>query len=173
MEFLTGLLGSAKQLTPALLIGAAITCGVALYSPPSFLEQLGLTEFVAEQKKYIGAALLVSLALLAAQILVGSWALVKMFYAKKRAKDEAVKLKDLRLQVLSKLTPEEKAYLAPYIFNTENTQYFAIDDGVVGGLTAKRILYRASSVSARWTMFAFNMQPWAREHLEQNPDLLQ
>ena len=172
MEFLSGLIGSAKQLTPALLIGVAITCGGALFMPPQFLEQLGLTALVKEHRTYIGSALLISLALLLAHLLVGVWTLAKLAYTKRQDKRKSAELKKVKLDMLSKLTAEEKGYLVPYIIEGQNTQYFSMEDGVVGGLTAKNILYRASNISARWTTFAFNMQPWAREHLEQNPQLL-
>lgn len=45
-------------------------------------------------------------------------------------------------------------------------------DGVVGGLEAQRILYRSSNVGDldEW---AYNIQPWAWEHLKSSPGLLE
>ena len=81
-------------------------------------------------------------------------------------------LRSLR-RVLRDLTPEEKAVLAEYIRDDAGTQYFSIRDGVVQGLQAKGVLYRASVVSrGRDIEFAFNIQPWAREYLRENQHLL-
>jgi hypothetical protein len=44
---------------------------------------------------------------------------------------------------------------------------------VVGGLVAKAVLYQSSSVGRMLTGLAYNMQPWAREYLAQNPHLLE
>ncbi len=54
----------------------------------------------------------------------------------------------------------------------EDTLCFHIEDGVAGGLVAKHILYRSSSIGGRLTGFAHNIQPWAREYLTDNPHLL-
>ena len=42
----------------------------------------------------------------------------------------------------------------------------------MSGLEAKGITYRASNMGDMLRGFAFNLQPWAREHLEANPNLL-
>ncbi len=172
LEFLVGLLGAARQFTPALLLGVTLTSGAMLFLPSGVLEQLGLAGLAAEHRPYIGAALLVALSLLVAQSVVGAWAFVKGLNTKRKSKQAAAAADNRRRSMLSNLTPEEKSYLAPYIFDAQNTQYFPIEDGVAGGLAAKHIIFRASNVSSRWTTFAFNMQPWAREHLNENPHLL-
>lgn len=172
MEFLTGILGSAKQITPALLIGVALACGGSLFLPLDLLEHLGMTTLIKEHRTYIGSALLISLAFLVAQAMVGIWTIAKKLYAKIQEDRKSSELEYRKIEMLSKLTPEEKEYLSPYIFQNENTQYFSIQDGVVGGLTAKHILYRASNFSTGGTNFAFNMQPWARDILENSPNLL-
>jgi hypothetical protein len=45
-------------------------------------------------------------------------------------------------------------------------------DGMVGGLQAERIIYRASSLGQSFDYFAYNIQPWAWEYLNKNRKLL-
>lgn len=150
-------------------MGAALAGAALLYLPPEVLERIGLTALVEAYRPHIGGVLVVSLALLVAQAFFALVTLAKKILADKRAKSKADELIRRKHEYLEKLTPSEKSYLAPYIHEQENTQYFSIDDGVVGGLTGKGILYRASNVSTDWKNFAYNLQPWARELLEKNP----
>lgn len=83
------------------------------------------------------------------------------------------KLMELRKADLVNLTPNEKAYLAPYIFGEETTQYFLMEDGIKGSLEARNILYRASNMGDMVNGWAYNIQPWARDHLRNNPHLLE
>jgi hypothetical protein len=70
------------------------------------------------------------------------------------------------------LTPDEQLVLAPYIFGRETTQNFHLENGVVGGLVAKGILYHASRMGHLRTGFAFNLHDWARDYLTANQHLL-
>ena len=45
-------------------------------------------------------------------------------------------------------------------------------DGVVGGLEGERVLYRASSLGCSVDYFAYNIQPWAWEYLNEHRKLL-
>jgi hypothetical protein len=45
-------------------------------------------------------------------------------------------------------------------------------DGVVGGLQAERIIFRATVLSRGWDEFAYNIQPWAWEYLNKHRKLL-
>lgn len=75
------------------------------------------------------------------------------------------------LRILRELTTEEKLFLRPYISENENTSYRAISDGIAGGLTAKRLIYRAANISHGFN-FPYNLQPVVRRLLNENPDLL-
>jgi hypothetical protein len=74
---------------------------------------------------------------------------------------------------LHKLTPEEKGYLIPFIEGQMNSINVGMDDGVMAGLRAKGITYLAANMGSVLDGFAFNLQPWAREYLEKNPNLLE
>jgi hypothetical protein len=104
-------------------------------------------------------------------ILAGfKWAasLVKGIIDKRKTQQVLVK----KQEILRKLTPDEKAYLAPYILNAENSRNFLIEDGVAGGLVAKGILYRPSTIGSLLGGWAHNMQPWAREFLDSHRECL-
>lgn len=77
-----------------------------------------------------------------------------------------------RAKWLTSLTPDERGRLLPYIRDQRASVRFPIEDGVVGGLVGKGILFRASNVGHAISGFAFNVQPWAREELERHPELL-
>ena len=169
----TGALNAAKQATPALLLGVALASGALLFLPSGVVDALGLTDLVKEHRPYLGAALVLALALLSARSAVGAVALVKALYAKHKEKQAAAIAEQRRLEELDRLTPEEKAYLLPYITEEKNTQQFGLEDGIAGSLQAKGIIYRAANVSTFGTAFAFNIQPWARDHLTRNQHLLE
>jgi hypothetical protein len=173
LESLASALSSAKQATPALLLGIALASGALLFLPSNVIETLGLTGMVKEHRPYLGAALVLAIALLAAQSVVAAGGLAQALLAKRKAKRAAVVAEQRRLESLAALTPEERAYLLPYVVEEKNTLYFGLDDGVAGGLQAKGIIYRAANVSTTRAAFAFNIQPWAREHLMQNLQLLE
>lgn len=78
-----------------------------------------------------------------------------------------------RRQSLLALTPDEKAYLAPFVLEHQNTQYHTLQDGVAAGLVAKNILYLPSTMGRKLTGFAHNIQPWAKEYLVKNRQLLE
>jgi hypothetical protein len=173
LESIASALSAVKQATPTLLLGVAVAAATLLFMPVSAAETLGLSDLVKANRPYIGIALVASIALLVAQGLVGIGSLVKVQIAKKKAKQTRIKSEQLRLQALRKLTPDERGYLLPYIANEMNTQHFAVDDGVAGGLQAKGVIYRATNIGDMVSGFPFNIQPWAREHLTANPELLE
>src|SRR5947209_1159978 len=75
-----------------------------------------------------------------------------------------------RCKRLQSLTTAEKAVLRGYISERTRTQYLSIMDGVVTGLAAEDILYRASNASYSATEWAYNIQPWAWEYLSKHPE---
>ena len=73
---------------------------------------------------------------------------------------------------LRSLTPEEKGFLVPFIFDNEATRYASMESGVVGGLLAQGIIYRSSSVGTSSFTFPYNLQSWARRELAKQRWLL-
>jgi hypothetical protein len=62
--------------------------------------------------------------------------------------------------------------LRGYIEDGTRTQDLPMHDGVVGGLQAERIIFRATVLSRGWDEFAYNIQPWAWEYLNKHRKLL-
>ena len=73
---------------------------------------------------------------------------------------------------MKNLTKAEKEILRDYIKGDTMTQAFECTDGAVLALEYEHIIYRASVLSQEFTDFPFNIQPWARQHLQRNPGLI-
>jgi hypothetical protein len=71
-------------------------------------------------------------------------------------------------RVLCILSPEEKNVLLGYLISDTKTRYFSLNDGIIGGLELKSIIYR----SARTTQDdkqSFNMHDWVWEYFHKHP----
>lgn len=76
-----------------------------------------------------------------------------------------------RKDVLSKLTHDEKAFIAPYIFKDITSQNVDVMGGVYQSLFKKKILDPPPSVGYL-TRRDVLIQDWAKEYLVANPELL-
>jgi hypothetical protein len=165
IEQITGFLSMMRKSEPVFLIGLAVAAGATLFLPENITKTLGIVQFRDEHREYIGALFMISSSLIAAQT---AWALqngARALYRRGRIRKE-------RIKHLHNLTPGEKRYLIPFVRADQNTQYFPIDDGIAGGLSAKEVIYQASSVGHLLRGIAYNIQPWAKEYLKKHPDLL-
>jgi hypothetical protein len=159
--FLTALRGSG----PLVFSAIAIASGIVIFVPSEVATTLGLDQFRDEHRSSLGAAFVLALALV----------LVKVLYKIVQGVKKRLRWRNsekVRHRYLEELTPEEKGYLAPYVFGQLNTQHFLIEDGIVGGLVAKTILFRSSNVFSMHQGPAYNLQPWARTRLTEKPELL-
>ncbi|MHC4184123.1 MAG: superinfection exclusion B family protein [Planctomycetota bacterium] len=173
LEAFSGFLSALKQTSPAVFLGLAIATGLILFSSDSFVATLGLENFRNETKGYLGAVFVVSLSIPLAQVVLYTGTFIKERYKKYRDEQKNKIAWEKKKGQLHSLTPDEKAYLSPYILNDENTQYFLIEDGVVGSLLAKDIIYQASQIGSIVSGWAFNIQPWARDYLKEHTHLLE
>ena len=173
IEALSGFLSSLKQTSPVIFLGLSIATGIILFSGDSVIIALGLEEFRNNNKGYLGAIFIGSLSILLSYTAFSFVKIGKEQYRKYHSKiKQKEKLKKQQEQ-LHKLTPDEKAYLIPYVLNDENTQYFLIEDGVAGGLVAKGMIYQSSSIGSMLEGFAYNIQPWVKEYLQEHPECLE
>ena len=166
IEAIGSLFAALKHISPTILAAIAIASGVILFSGESVADVLGAEELRQQYRLHIGIAFLGASSFLCA---MGTARVATA--ARKRWRRGRILA--ARQESLHALTPDEKAYLAPYVFGNVNTQYFQLEDGVVGGLVGKAILYQASRVGRMLTGFAYNIQPWAREYLTKKPHLLE
>ena len=149
------------KLSPKYLSPIAISSGVILFFPDSFLGTIGLLKFREDFKGWIGA-----LFLLLSSLLITHITMYIIKRVKWRLKHKA------RVKRINNLTPDEKRVLQEYTGNNTRTAYFDVNDGVVRGLEHEGIIYRSSDVSKRFTLFSYNVQPWAWEYLNNNPEVV-
>jgi hypothetical protein len=154
-----------SNLSPVPLLAIGLSATVILFLPTSYADTISLQEFRDSYRSYIGIIFIISWCYLGVQF---------VWYIKSRVQKWYIGYqKDkIRINRLESLTPEERGYLAPYIQNNINTQRFEVDDGIIGGLETKEIVYRSSNAGDIYG-FPYNLQEWAREHLTQHPGLLE
>jgi hypothetical protein len=165
-ESIGSVLSGIKQAGPVVLMGVAIATGIGVFATDGFIAQLGLLELRNQHRAYVGGVFIVSGAMLGAQGLAAVAQMARRRYRRHRLEAQS-------REALHALTPDEKAYLLPFVLGGQNTLYFRAQDGVAGGLIAKKILYQSSTIGSMLSGFAHNLQPWAREHLEKHPHLLE
>lgn len=163
-EAVGAIIAAVLKVGVPIFFAAFVATAIALFLPDSAAKILGIVDFRQTYAAYLGGTLIASASLLAAY---GISALSSIFYS--RLDEQRMRRNYLR--ILRELTTEEKLFLRPYISENENTSYRAISDGIAGGLTAKRLIYRAANISHGFN-FPYNLQPVVRRLLNENPDLL-
>jgi hypothetical protein len=148
------------KLSPKYLFAVLAAGSFLLFVPATFLDHMGLAQFRQRFLPYVGVITLLSASLLFTH---GAAFVVDWLKSKRNL--------NLRNKLLRSLTSAEMEALRPYIVDDANTQEFEIGSGIAGGLEAKRILYRSSSLSFGFHS-PYNIQPWAREYLKRHPELL-
>ncbi len=134
-----------------------------LLLPHSWAHRSGIDE-LQRYRGWVAVAAFVSGAALLVALTTRLWD----FLSDARDKRHAIKE---RVKYLRTLSPGEKFIVAKYINADTETQYLPVEDGNVGALLGKGIIYRASDVG-RFTTFAFNVQPWVKEYLAEHGDVL-
>ena len=157
---------SFRKLAPVPLLAIALATGAILFVSEAVAERLGVLEFRVAYRGYIGTAFLIAWAYLLAHLIWWSRARILESMASRRARR-------VRRKYLHDLSPQERGYLLPYVEDKINTQNFAIEDGVIGGLARKGIVYRGSNVFHVLEGAPWNIQPWALEYLRRHPELLE
>jgi len=152
------------KLSPQYIGAILVASIILLFSPESFLEEIGVSEFVVSYRSWIGAVFVITSALLfshAGAYIVG---IIKSRREEKRLTNYGKK----RLQ---DLTLPEKEILRGFIFNQTRSQTLSITDGNVKGLEHSKVIYRSSNLGS-YSGFAYNIQQWAWEYLNKHPELL-
>ncbi len=141
---------------------ALLVAGIFLLSAPDlWLDRFGVTELRGRHRSSIGTGTLLCAAMVLANVL--AWIGKRITW----------RTNEKRLaKALYSLSADEKRVLRNYLSGDSHTGYFPVGDGVIGGLEAKRILYRSSGVVVRLQL-PYNIQPWALEHLSSHPELLE
>jgi len=161
---ITKILGVAKYTTKFFVI-LAVGSGLLLFLPKEFIDKLGVFKFVTDNKQYIGMTFLVS-------GVVSISNTITFIYKKFTTKIRMKNVHRSREKRLHSLNPREKMILLYYFVNGTNTQLLAFNDGTVRELEGYMIIQRTSQVSQAGMNFPYNLNPWAREYLNEHPELL-
>lgn len=158
---MTSLTEYLQKIPAAFLVAILSVLALILFLPFDYAKTLSVDGFRDEYRVYLGPAFLLILSFCIARI-----------YSHFMSAHRNRRIIKARRKLLHKLTPEERGYLIPFIVNQRNSVYVGLDDGVMSGLLNKNITYLPSRQGDILNGFAFNLQPWAREYLEENPGLL-
>lgn len=152
----------ALKLGTGSLLAIALVCGILVLGPAQLLELVGVAQLAQDYRPWLGLALVVSGVLL----LLRALALVGQGWRRHRGK------RKLR-QRLRRLTEDEKQILRFYVARQTRTNYLRFGDGVVRGLEAEGIIYRASTIGSLDAGFAYNIGEVAWDCLNEDHSLLQ
>ena len=151
--------------TPKILLGIALFCFGGIITPDSLLSKVDLLNIREYSKQWLAILFGLSAALLISHTFFGLFPFIKgRFNGWLIVHRGKIRLNDL--------THEEKKILSGYIEGNTMTQTYDCTDGSVLALENGYIIYRASELSKGLTNFPYNIQPWARQHLNKNPQLL-
>ncbi|MGB6054623.1 MAG: super-infection exclusion protein B [Burkholderiaceae bacterium] len=153
------------KLAPRYFVAFGVVAGVLLYADEQLLQHLGVAQFAKDNRSVMGLALLGSIALLLVGVCIRAGALVDTWRRKR-------KFQQRMTERLHALTEDEKQILRFYIGQETRSNTLRIDDGVVQGLVAARIIYRAAAQGSIIEGFAHNISDFAWQYLNEYPDLL-
>lgn len=152
---------SAKQAFVLLVVSS-----IFLFGNDSLLQTLGLLEARLVVKPWVGVVWLVSLSILAADVVMPVYAWVA------QRVQWRINLKKYQGR-LHELTLDEKRFLSFYIREKTRTQAAEYSDGTVSGLESAKVVYRSSNMAYHYNVFPYNIQPWAWQYLNEHPECLE
>lgn len=149
------------ELAPRFLATIAIVSGFLLWSSQTVIESLGLSQFRADHRQWIGISLLLSIGGLAAT----GFGLLWQLASRRRAHVALInRLKDL--------TEEEKQVLRWFLEHNTRTSQLKYGNGVVQGLIAAGIIIHTNPQAYRHHSEACLIAEDALGVLKKRPDLL-
>lgn len=161
LKFLLELL----KLAPRYFVLIAVVAAALLFMPSEWLDRIGVSKLAAENKQWLGLTLLVSSALWCGYVISTFWDSIKRLLNRRKNQLRVIK----KLQYL---TEGEKQILRYYVAENTRTNVLKVNDGVVQGLVASRIIYRAASIGDLIEGFAHNITDLAWDYLHLHPEVL-
>ncbi len=155
-----------RKLAPVPLLALGLGSVAVLNAPDSVAGSTGITEFRETWRGYIGLVAFVAWSYLAAHLI--SWVVGLVVSCLKNRS-----IKRNQIDLLKALAPHERWYLKAFVCDEVTTIRCGMDDGIIGGLDAKGMVFRSSAVGDCVDGFPWNIQPWALEYLKKNPKLLE
>jgi Super-infection exclusion protein B len=145
-----------------------LSCATLLLLPSRVLSRFNLSSF-DRYRGWLALVAVLSFAVLSVELGIFLW---NHFATKYR--NRTLRLE--REEHLQKLSAEEQGILLGYMSGSSDTQYLFTNDGNVGSLVAKKVLYlgaKTGFMTPHGPRHAVNIQPWAKDFLTNNPELLQ
>jgi len=155
----------AVKLSPKYLTPVVFVSGFLLFAKREILGVFGLADFSAKYRPYIGGVFLLATALVLSHWLISLYG----WFANRRLWSGRIKRSSKRLH---NLTHEEREILREYVGRNTRTQYLHLENGVASGLELEHIIFRSSNVGNLMDGWAYNIQPWAWDYLNEHPELL-
>ena len=153
------------KLAPRYLIALGVMAAALLFADEEFLKFIGVFEFAQNNRSLLGLSLVVTVSLFAVSIGADALALIKGWWQKR-------KLYRRITERLHRLTEDEKQILRFYISQNTRANMLRIEDGVVQGLKADRIIFQSASLGNVLEGFAHNISDFAWDYLHVNHHLL-
>lgn len=154
------------KLAPRYLISVALIAGVLLFSSSAWLARIGVDNFAAMNRQWLGLTFLASASLWGVSAVATCWDWVAGKFIQRRVRQHIA-------QKLSSLTEGEKQILRYYFAKDTRANALKIDDGVVQELVANHIIYRSASMGSILDGFAHNITDAAWGYIHANPQVLQ
>jgi hypothetical protein len=140
------------------LLSGVFLISAALHAK-SIADYLGLSDFAARYRSWIGLAFLCSSVFLILKV-VG---LIHSFYKGRIG----LRLRDSRLRLLG---DDEKAIFRRMLISNNKTIIMSMSGGIAGSFEAQYFWYRSSTISRRGDQFPYSIQPdvwkYLHDHLE-------
>jgi hypothetical protein len=162
LEKIPDALNAINRVPAVLLLMLVAAAAFILFIPERLAVTLALDAFRNTYRVYLGPGL----------TLVGFLLLARLIAFAATKLQQRGTLSRLRKSIAT-LTNEEKGYLAEFIETGRTAIYVPLDDGIIGALVARQIVYRSSNVFDVLEGVPYNLQPWAREYLTNNPQVLE
>jgi len=150
------------------LLGILIFTSFFIFLPSEVLVKLSLMDVKTKFGTYLGLGFVFSLAFLIAAALNRFWKVYLGYKLKEMTSIHFYK------KEAHNLTNKEKEILSIFINGKTRSTDLSLKNGVVLGLEKRMFIVRVGQLGndpVIWS-FPFNIQPWAWEYLNKNPQLL-
>ncbi|MBY5849698.1 hypothetical protein HFN51_03875 [Rhizobium leguminosarum] len=164
-EWLTNIFSLTREVSSKVAMPILVTTGLILFLPDEIAGTLGIDVLRHTLRTWIGFFFIFSAAALAVNL---AWMIAGVL--KPPVRDFI--FIHLNKSVLRTLLEEEKAVLRPFIRDGAASIHGNINNGTINLLEHKRLIARSSTISIRFTIFPFILQPWVRDYLTKHPELL-
>ncbi|MBE0449071.1 MAG: superinfection exclusion B family protein [Actinobacteria bacterium] len=154
------------KLAPRYLISVALISGALLFFSESWLERIGLDSFAKDNRQWLGLTFLVCIILWGVAVISDCWGWLSNKIFQRKVEKHIIRR-------LNSLTEDEKQILRYYIAMNTRANMLKVDDGVVQGLVADRIIYRSASMGNILEGFAHNITDLVWDYIHENPKILQ